>query len=43
MKNLTYDERLRRYEQEKARLMMQPLTDREYMQKIKELADKWGI
>lgn len=37
---LTYEERLQRYEQEKRLLQQQNLTDVEYMQTIKRLADK---
>lgn len=40
---LTYEERLQRYEQEKRLLQQQNLTDVEYMQAIKRLADKWGV
>lgn len=40
---MSYQDRLQRYEQEKAKLRMQPLTDREYEQAIKRLADKWRI
>ncbi len=40
---MTYDDRLREYEREKAKLRMQPLTDREYEIAIRKLADKWRI
>ncbi len=40
---MTYNERLLKYEQEKAKLRLQPLSDKEYERKIKELADKWRI
>lgn len=43
MKRLSYEERLSRYEQEKRLLQQQNLTDVEYMQAIKRLADKWGV
>ena len=43
MKILNYQERLRRYEQEKKLLQQQNLTDVQYMQAIKRLADKWGV
>ncbi len=40
---MTYYERLREYEREKAKLRMQPLTDRDYEIAIRKLADKWRI
>lgn len=40
---MTYNERLHRYEQEKAKLRMQPLSDKEYEQAVKKAADKWRI
>ena len=40
---MTYNERLYKYEQEKAKLRMQPLSDKEYQIAIKKLADKWRI
>lgn len=40
---MTYNERLHKYEQDKAKLQMQPLTEKEYEQAIKKLADKWRI
>ena len=43
MSNLTYQERLQRYEAEKRELYGQNLSDFEYFKKIKELADKWDI
>lgn len=43
MRYLSYEERIRRYEQDKARLRQQPLTDKEYEQAVKKLADKWRV
>lgn len=43
MSDLTYQERLQRYEAEKRELYGQNLSDFEYFRKIKELADKWRI
>lgn len=40
---MKYEDRLREYEKEKAKLRMQPLSDKEYEQAIKKLADKWRI
>ena len=40
---MTYNERLHKYEQEKAKLRMQNLTDKEYEQAVKKAADKWRI
>lgn len=40
---MTYYDRLREYEREKAKLRQQPLTEREYEQAIQKLADKWRI
>ena len=40
---MSYQDRLQSYEQEKAKLRQQPLSDREYEQAIKRLADKWRI
>lgn len=40
---MLYQERLHKYEQEKAKLRMQNLTEKEYEQAIKVLADKWRI
>ncbi len=40
---LTYQERLRKYEQEKRKLQQQNLTSYEYMQAIKHLAEKWRV
>lgn len=40
---MRYEERLLKYEQEKSKLRAMPLTDKEYEQKIKELADKLRI
>lgn len=40
---MTYNERLLKYEQEKAKLRQQPLTDKEYEQAVKAAADKWRV
>ena len=40
---MSYNDRLRRYEQEKAKLRMLPLSDKEYEREIKKLVDKWKI
>lgn len=40
---MCYEERLRQYEQEKAKFRMQPLTDKEYEEAIKKLVDKWRL
>jgi hypothetical protein len=40
---MTYEERLRRFEQEKRELQKQDLNDVEYMRAIKKLADKWRV
>lgn len=40
---MSYQDRLQHYEQEKAKLRQQPLSDREYERAIKRLADKWRI
>lgn len=40
---MTYEDRLREYEKEKAKLRMQPLTDKEYEQKIREICKKLKI
>ena len=40
---MTYQDRLWEYEREKRKLQQQNLTDIEYMQAIKKLADKWRI
>lgn len=40
---MSYQERLHKYEQEKAKLRMQPLSDKEYQIAIKKLADKWRV
>ena len=40
---MTYDERLREYEREKAKLRMLPLSDKEYEDKIKELCKRLKI
>lgn len=40
---MTYQDRLREYEREKRKLQQQNLTDVEYMQAIKKLADKWRV
>lgn len=40
---MSYNDRLLKYEQEKAKLRQQPLTDKEYEQSVKELADRLRI
>ena len=40
---MTYQDRLWEYEREKRKLQQQNLTDVEYMQAIKKLADKWRV
>ena len=40
---MSYNDRLRKYEQEKAKLRMQPLSDKEYEEAIKNLADELRI
>lgn len=40
---MTYQERLRKYEQEKAKLVQQCLTAEEYQKAIKKIADKWRL
>ena len=40
---MSYNDRLRKYEQEKAKLRMQPLSDKEYEEAIKKLADELRI
>lgn len=40
---MTYQDRLWEYEREKRKLQQQNLTDYEYMQAIKNLADKWRV
>ena len=40
---MTYQDRLWEYEREKRKLQQQNLTDYEYMQAIKKLADKWRV
>ena len=40
---MTYEDRLREYEKEKAKLRMQPLSDKEYEQKIRELCERLKI
>lgn len=40
---MSYYDRLCEYEKEKAKLRMQPMTDKEYEQAIRLLADKWRI
>ena len=40
---LSYDQRLRRYEEEKALLLERGLTPEEYEEAIKELKEAWKI
>lgn len=40
---MTYSERIQKYEQEKAKLRMQPLSDKEYEHKIRELCERLKI
>lgn len=40
---MTYQERIKQYEREKAKLRLQPLTDKEYEEAIKKLVDKWRL
>ena len=40
---LTHQERLRKYEQEKRKLQQQNLSSVEYMRAIKAIADKWHV
>lgn len=40
---MTYNERLHKYEQEKAKLQLQNLTEKEYELAIRKLANKWKI
>ena len=40
---MSYQDRLKRYEQEKKKLQHQDLSPEEYMKAIKKLADKWRI
>ena len=40
---MSYEERLRRYEEEKRKLQQQDLTDVEYLRAIIKLADKWRV
>jgi hypothetical protein len=40
---MSYEERLRKYEEEKKKLREENLTEFEYFRKIKALADKWRI
>ena len=40
---MSYNDRLRKYEQEKAKLRFRPLSDKEYEREIKKLADKYRI
>ena len=40
---MSYEDRLREYEKEKAKLQMLPLTDKEYEQKIRELCKNLNI
>ena len=40
---MKYEDRLREYEKEKAKLRMQPLSDKEYEQKIRALCERLKI
>lgn len=40
---MSYDERLRRYEEEKRKLMNSGISAREYEQAIRLLAEKWRV
>ena len=40
---MSYEDRLRQYEQTKAKLIQLNLTDREYQQAIRKLANKYKI
>lgn len=40
---MSYQDRLLKYEKEKAKLRLQPLTDKEYEEAIKKLADELRI
>lgn len=40
---MKYEERLNEYEKEKVKLRMQPLSDKEYEQKIRELCERLKI
>lgn len=40
---MTYQERLKQYEKEKAKLQLQPLSHEEYEQKIRELCRRFKI
>lgn len=40
---MTYTERLKRYEEEKKKLMSMGLSAREYEQAIRLLAEKWRV
>ena len=40
---MSYNDRIKGYERDKAKLRLIPLSDREYEQEIKKLADKWRI
>lgn len=40
---MDYQERLKRYEQEKQKLMSQRISDLEYERRIIELAKKWRV
>lgn len=40
---MKYEDRLHAYERDKSRLKQMPLSDREYEQEIKKLADKWRV
>ncbi len=43
MKKSTYENRLRKFEQEKKKLYERNLSGKEFEQKVKELADKYNV
>ncbi len=40
---MSYQERLQNYEKDKAKLRLQPLSDKEYEKEIIKLVNKWKI
>ena len=40
---MSYNDKLKKYEEEKAKLRLRPLSDKEYEREIKKLADKYRI
>ena len=40
---MSYEDKIRIYEQEKAKLRMKPMSDKEYEREIKKLAERSGI